>query len=649
MESLFGEIEVKNTKPKKQAKKANKKAVLDEEINLANNQMFGSDFAVKISKKAKNPKEAEEVSVERQLKSKKLSLEERLAIINTNVLKVLGKQKNNILVIRDKETFSDYITKAIASGRIAVDTETNNSLDPVTCKLMGLCLYFPGGKQAYIPVNHRDFKSKVLLENQLTEKDCQEQLKRVVDSKIDVIMHNGKFDYEVLKCTCGLEVVPTWDTMICARLLNENEPAGLKEQYVSKIDKSQEKYSIDKLFENVAYADVDPNIFALYAATDSLMTDRLYEVQAKELEKDEYGPHLDLTGKHELKGLRWLFHEVEMPIVQVTAEMELEGVAVDEEYGQRLKEKYNKQLEDADSKVNDILKDLDDIITAWKITPEANEKTKTYVAKKTKMSEEKIEQQFPNIDEIGRFKYGKPKVELLENPINLASPSQLAILFYDILGVPNDSKDGSRKTGKDELKSIKEKLASYLPRLEEIESELDDDSEDVEEAIELSSDKVVAFKLGSAAKLADLILKRRGIAKLVTTYIDVIPELVKHWPDHRIRFHLNSLGTDTGRYSSGGKLKFMENDEAITVSGINIQNIPSHNPEIRMLFTARTDGHSVELNDNYYEVPETDEVETVNGWKKVKDLVVGDTIVGEDNKDIIRNIVKQDKLYLLYI
>ena len=276
-----------------------------------------------------------------------------------------------------------------------------------------------------------------------------------------------------------------------------------------------------------------------------------------------------------------------MPIVIVTAEMELAGVAVDEDYGARLKEKYTKQLEDVDTEINRIVDSLKPVITAWKILPEATQPLKVYASKKSKMSQEKLEATYPEKDDLGRFKYGKSPVEQLEDPINLASPSQLAVLFYNILGVPNNAKDGSRKTGKDELKTIKETLASYLPKLEELETEFDDDEDldDNEEAIELSDDEKVAFKLGNAAKLADLILKRRGIAKLVTTYIDVIPDLTKHWPDGRIRFHLNSMGTDTGRYSSGGKLKFMENEEAITVSGINIQNIPSHNKDIRKMYS----------------------------------------------------------------
>ena len=165
----------------------------------------------------------------------------------------------------------------------------------------------------------------------------------------------------------------------------------------------------------------------------------------------------------------------------------------------------------------------------------------------------------------------------------------------------------------------------------------------------MSQDELEVFRFGNAAKLASLILQRRTITKLVTTYIEVIPDLVKHWPDRRIRFHLNSLGTDTGRYSSGGKLKFMENDEAITVSGINIQNIPAHNPEVRMLFKAAIKEHQVELTDNYYRIPETDEIETAGGWKKVKELAIGDIVLGDGTQDTVINIVEVEKAYLLYV
>lgn len=585
--------------------------------------LFGEDFLIDVQEntvkdlvKKLSGKNGEEISSEKLLKSKKLTLEERLNIITDKVLKTLGKQKDNIIVIKNKEAFDDYVKKAITSGRIDIDTETNNSTDPVTCKLMGPCFYYPGGKQAYVPINHRDYKTKKRLDWQLTETDVAEQLKQIVDSKIDIIMHNGKFDYEVLKCTCGVEVVPKWDTLIAARLIDENtfkdSFVSLKSMYTTYIDPDQEKYSIDELFENIAYADVDPDIFAYYAATDALMTDKVY------LWENE-----TFYSKPENKKVRDLFFNIEMPILQVTAEIELIGVYIDQELGARLKQKYNKQLEDLDKEINKILDSIKPIIASWRLTPEANERTKQYVPAKTKMTKEKIEATYTNIDSNGnRYKVGKSRSDQLPDEVNLSSPSQFAILLYDILECPIVDKKNPRATGEDEIKEIADRLKN-------------------------KTDK--DLKATSAFALCNAILERRGLAKLITTYIDVIPDLAKHWPDGRIRYRLNSTGTDTGRFASGGNFRFLdENENPVVLNSINSQNLPSHGDGslIRLLFQGSTQNHIVDLSDdNCYKVEIGDEVETASGWVNVKNIKIGDII----NEDKVVGIKKDDKYFYLYI
>ena len=585
--------------------------------------LFGEDFLIDVQEntvkdlvKKLSGKNGEEVSSEKLLKSKKLTLEERLNIITDKVLKTLGKQKDNIIVIKDKEAFDDYVKKAITSGRIDIDTETNNSTDPVTCKLMGPCFYYPGGKQAYVPINHRDYRTKKRLDWQLTEADVAEQLKQIVNSKIDIIMHNGKFDYEVLKCTCGVEVVPKWDTLIAARLIDENtfkdSFVSLKSMYTTYIDPEQEKYSIDELFENIAYADVDPDIFAYYAATDALMTDKVY------LWENE-----TFYSKPENKRVKDLFFNIEMPILQVTAEIELRGVYIDQELGARLKQKYNKQLEDLDKEINKILDSIKPIITSWRLTPEANERTKQYVPAKTKMTKEKIEATYTNIDSNGnRYKVGKSRSDQLPDEINLSSPSQFAILLYDILECPIVDKKNPRATGEDEIKEIADRLKN-------------------------KTDK--DLKATSAFALCNAILERRGLAKLITTYIDVIPDLAKHWPDGRIRYRLNSTGTDTGRFASGGNFRFLdENENPVVLNSINSQNLPSHGDGslIRLLFQGSTQNHIVDLSDdNCYKVEIGDEVETASGWVNVKNIKIGDII----NEDKVVDIKKDNKYFYLYI
>ena len=494
--------------------------------------LWGEEFEVKdetseLLSKLANPKTVK-VSPVKILKSKTISLIDKLKIITSNVYKILAKRIDESVILTTREQLHSYIDTCIRNKVVAIDTETNNSLDPITCKLMGLCLYTPNQKAAYIPVNHVDVYSRHLLPNQVTEEDIRQELERV--KNIDIIMHNGKFDYEVLKCTCNVEVPITWDTLVGARLLNENESAGLKEQYVSKIDPEQEKYSIENLFSNIEYAVVDPNVFSLYAATDSYMTYRLYEYQKE----------IFLTKGNER--LYKLFKEIEVPMIIVTASMELSGVEIDLEFSKRLKLKFDRNISEIDKKISQELYKYSKDIDNWRTSKDAL----SLQGKKT-------------------------KGEQLENPINLASPLQLSIFFYDILKIPPVNPKKPRSVGKEELTIINER-----------------------------------YKL----ELASLILERRGLVKLVDTFIETLPQSVNP-KDHRLHAHFNQLGTDTGRFSS---------------SEPNLQNIPSKEKSIRKMFKARTEYKDITI-DDFVELDKFTKVKTTCGWKYSPELSINDILL----------------------
>lgn len=533
--------------------------------------LWGEEFEISektktkeiIQKIKKEKTSSKEISTEKIVKSKKISLDDKLNLITQEVIRVLGKQTDNILCIKDLDTFHSYIDKCIKNNIVAIDTETNNSLDPVTCQLMGLCLYTPNEKQVYIPVNHRDHVTKEKFSWQITEKDIKNELQRLIDAKTYSILHNGKFDYEVLKCTCDVIINIDWDTMIGAKLLDENEhSAGLKQQYIDKIDPSQEKYSIDDLFSNIEYADVDPDIFSYYAATDSLMTYKLYKWQRDQFNLKENSRLLSLA------------NTVEMPLVKVIAEMELAGMEVDIDYSKLLSDKYHKNLDKVDNEISIELSKIKSKIDSWRLTPEANAKTKKR-----------------NGDDGG-----KSKSEMLQDPINLSSPTQLAILFYDVLKCPVVNKKTPRGTGEEDLKAIKNIL-----------------------------------KLS----LCDLLLERRELVKLLTTYIDAIPELAKRWPDGRVRTHFNQYGAATGRLSSSDP--------------VNFQNIPSHEKSIRMLFRAKESYRVVEPENNSYTVSNIDSVETPQGFISANKIKINDDLLIDNNIVKIKNIVKLDNNYIIYV
>lgn len=445
---------------------------------MAGNSLWGNEFVIeetpkvakKVIEKIKKPK-TPVVAKEKVVKSKGLTTSEKLALIREEVYRILGVYKEKTVVLRTKEELHEYIDAAILNGEIAVDTETNNSLVPVTCKLMGLCLYTPGMKNAYIPVNHVNIATSELLPNQVTEQDIKEELDRLGSTRI--ITHNGKFDYEVIKCTCNSAMNIYWDTMIGARILDENERAGLKQQYISKIDPSIEKYSIEQLFEGIEYAFVEPELFALYAATDSFMTYELYKWQKNQFATPGYEQMFNL------------FMNIEMPIVTVCAEMELTGIEIDKEYSDRLSCKYHKKLEEVDAEIATELKNYNEIISKWRLTPEANHKEK-------------------KVNKKGEETWSKSKNEQLQDPISVTSPTQLAIFFYDVLRVGVIDKKSPRGTGEEILESI-------------------------------------AAKTGNP--LCKLILKKRGLEKIIGTYVDKLPQCVV--PETgRLHAHFNQIGAD---------------------------------------------------------------------------------------------------------
>lgn len=523
--------------------------------------LWGDDFVIKetpkqakkVIEKIKQPK-TDVKSVKRAVSSKKLSIEDKLKLITEEVNRILGRYESNTQVITTYADLVSYIDKSIENKVIAIDTETNNSLDPITCKIMGGCIYTPGCKNAYIPINHTTLTGE-RLDWQITEKQLAEQFSRLIEAKTDIIMHNGKFDYEVIKCTCGVELPITWDTMIGAKVLDENErSAGLKQQYIDKIDPSIEKYSIDHLFSDIEYAVVDPNVFALYAATDSYMTYKLYEWQLAKFNDPDLSRLFDM------------FKRIEMPLVPVVAEMELAGVDFDIEYDERLSKKYHKKLGELDSKIADELEKLKPQIDTWRLSSDANYKP----AKKNGAGE------------------GKSKNEQLSDPINVASPTQLAILLYDILGIKAVDKKNPRGTGEDILERIQHPLAKLL-------------------------------------------LERRGLMKLITAFIDSLPTWVNP-KTGRIHCHFNAYGAATGRFSS---------------SEPNLQQIPSHNHELRLLFRAGTDYMNISYEDDYFECNSASAIMSNNKYVRVKDLSIGDVIdvdceTGDKSKDIITKIEFND-------
>ena len=413
----------------------------------------------------------------------------KINLISHQVETKLGKFKDDYIVIRMPKVLKDYIDACIENHYISIDTETTG-LDPLQDELVGICIYTRGQKAAYIPVNHKSYVTGDKSSDQLTTIEIRREFERLTSAKVDIDMFNAKFDIRVLRAN-GINVYCTFDGLLAAKLMNENESHALKilhKKYC--LQDKEDAFTFGDLFSGVSFDLIPIKVAYLYAAHDAIITTELCDYQRQYL---YYDPSCSRDDRNGMNGVSWVFDNIEMPCIYPIAEMEDNGIEFDFDYQKELSIKYNAILK---------------------------EKKEDFYKECNKYS-----------DKINDYIKSHSMNCKLESPINIASAVQIAILLYDIIGVESVDKKKPRGTGEDILLKID------LP-------------------------------------ITKAILEYREAEKLVSTYIDKLPECVNP-KDGRIHCNFNQYGAKTGRMSS---------------SDPNLQNIPSHNKDIRKMFKA-SDGY----------------------------------------------------------
>ena len=446
---------------------------------------------------------------------------EKVSSINALVESKLGKYKNDYEYIMDENEFKEYIYDCKYSGIVAMDTETTG-LDPISDKIVGTSLYTPDNKGVYVPIHHISYITGMEVEGQLDPRIIKEGFETLVKSDVKFVEYNAKFDTRVVKNQLGIYVPCYFDCHLAAMCLNENEPHGLKtlhSKYV--LDGKEDEFSFGKLFDGITFDYVPIKTGYIYAARDAVDTYELYEWQLPYLTESN-----SLCTEYGLEHVSKVFWDIEMPCIEVLAEMEDTGVDFDLDYAYELSEKYNKQKDEQ-------LEEFYRILDMYK-------------------------------PEIEKYKLNNP-VNKLSDPINIASPTQLAILFYDILGIEAPDPKSPRGTGVEILQKIDNPLCKAI-------------------------------------------LDYRATEKLLSTYVDKLPECINE-KTGRIHCNFNQYGAKTGRMSSDNP---------------NMQNIPSHNHDIRQMFKA-TDGYVMMSSDYSQQEPKVmtamcGDPEMIKAYQEGKDL-----------------------------
>ena len=332
-----------------------------------------------------------------------------------------AKKKDQFILIRDEESFISYIDKCVENGVISIDTETTG-LDPIENHIVGLCIYTPGMKAAYVPVNHISYITQLKVENQLSVEFLREQMERINTENVKTIWFNAPFDIRFIKHTIGVLLTPYWDASIAARILNSNEPRGsrgLKPLHKKYCNQGKgDAFSFDKLFEGIPFDLIPINTAYLYAANDAVITYELYKFQEYYLD-----PNYEGYKVHHMEGPSNVFFNIEMKSMPVFIEMEENGVTIDVEYAKTISEKYHKLAED-------VAKRAEVVLSQYK-------------------------------DEIDDYIRHTPTTKLT-NPINIGSPMQLAELLYDVFKIKAVDSKKPRGTGDEILDRINHPLVDVI-------------------------------------------------------------------------------------------------------------------------------------------------------------------------------------------
>jgi len=214
-------------------------------------------------------------------------------------------------LVDDAEKLAALAKKLARVPALAVDTETTG-LNPVAAGLVGIALACAAGRGYYVPV-------RGALGRVVSLDDVHRLLKPILENpNIRKVGQNLKYDLVVLR-QAGIDVAGVhFDSMIASFVLEPlRRSHGLDGLALELLGHRMIPITdlIGKGKDQIRIDEVDIARVCEYAGEDAEVTWRLYEVLAPQIEQSE---------------TRRLFEETEMPLVEVLAEMEHNGVALDD-------------------------------------------------------------------------------------------------------------------------------------------------------------------------------------------------------------------------------------------------------------------------------------------------------------------------------
>ena len=336
------------------------------------------------------------------------------------------------------EKIAELVRLLEAQPRFCFDTETTN-IDPNLAELVGLSFAFQPHEAWFVPVPADQAEARRI---------ASAFQAAFENDKIEKIGQNIKYDAIVLKWY-GVQLAgPLFDTMLAHYLLEPELRHNM--DYLSETYLKYKPVSIETLIgkgaRQLSMRDADPEKVAIYAAEDADVTLQLYHYFSPKLKAEN---------------LLELFNTMEVPLIEVLADMEFTGIRLDAGYLHSYSRELESQIAAVEQKIYEQAglrfniaspRQIGEVLFEKMKIPYSGAKTKTgqYVTDEAKLGE--LAASYPLVAEILRYR----------------GLTKLKSTYVDALPAQINPKTGRVHTSFNQALAATGRLSSNNPNLQNI-------------------------------------------------------------------------------------------------------------------------------------------------------------------------------------
>ena len=235
--------------------------------------------------------------------------------------------------IQTEKDFHHLLKEMERTKRFGFDLETT-SLNPRQAEIVGISICYDPASAVYIPIGHRDTDTP-----QLPKEQVLNALKPFLeDPQYKKIGQNLKYDWSVLRShgwnPKGIEA----DTMVAGYLLDPDGRHNLETLAAKYLSYNVMTYEqiCGKGKDQLRFDQISVDVATRYSGEDAWVAVQLWN-KLEALLKSE--------------GIFEVFEKVDLPLVDVLAKMELEGVCIDVPWLKKLSTQFGLELKEIEERV----------------------------------------------------------------------------------------------------------------------------------------------------------------------------------------------------------------------------------------------------------------------------------------------------------